>query len=382
MTGDESGSKRELTGTQYTRPDQITSGGNSPQLRLAAVPTLLGGTVTGSMIGRSANVTGDEPGSCRNVTGDDYIGQEQFSSFCKAAPEKTERKVGQSTTFNGESVTGTMTGRSQRVTGDEPGTCKTITGTPYAGAEQYQGYCGTEQTGKAASHMQKNHAMAGAVMTGLQPAVGGKMTGDSKGACEAVSGTPYIGRDQMIEICPSTPAEPGSPDFPQLLEQAAGQDFSISAPARAAQQEKVDFNGVTGSSYEQGSITGPFGMATGKVTGTEEARFSKNVQPSPIQNEKPEMINDRPLSRITGEGQDAGNKITGDDWDRGDRVTGTEGLSATRRNPTLRGPMSNAMPVVTPGRDKDVPMPVSRVTGGSGNTENGSLITYSGGARG
>ncbi len=91
------------------------------------------------MVGRSGNVTGDEPGSCRNVTGDDYVGQEQFKSFCKAAPERTERKVGQSRTFNGESVTGTMTGRSQLVTGDEPGTCKSVTGTPYAGCRAISG---------------------------------------------------------------------------------------------------------------------------------------------------------------------------------------------------------------------------------------------------
>ena len=31
---------------------------------------------------------------------------------------------------------------------------------------------------------------------------------------------------------------------------------------------------------------------------------------------------------------------------------------------------------------EELPMPSSKVTGGSGNTERGSLITYSGGARG
>jgi hypothetical protein len=34
------------------------------------------------------------------------------------------------------------------------------------------------------------------------------------------------------------------------------------------------------------------------------------------------------------------------------------------------------------GRPEDVPEPVSKVTGGSGNTDKGALITYSGGARG
>ena len=381
VTGGERGANRELTGTQYTRPDQISSADDLAPAKVGSSATLLGGTVTGSMIGRSASVTGDEPGSCRNVTGDDYIGSEQFKSFCNTAPEKTERKVGQSRTFNGESVTGTMTGRSQRVTGDEPGTCKTVTGTPYAGAEQYQGYCETDQTAKAAARMQQNRSRFGAAMTGLQPSVGGNMTGDSKGACEPVSGTPYVGGDQIAEACPAVAADPQSPDFPQTLE-AASTDFSVSSPAGVAQTERSGSQGVTGSHYEQGSITGPFGMATGKVTGTEEARFNKPVQPARVQLEKPQMINDRPLSRVTGEGQDAGNKITGDDWGRGKHVTGTEGMSATRRNPTLRGTTSTAMPVVKPGRKEDVPLPVSRVTGGSGNTDRGSLITYSGGARG
>jgi len=86
-------------------------------------------------------------------------------------------------------------------------------------------------------------------------------------------------------------------------------------------------------------------------------------------------------ARITGEGQSAGGKITGDDWERGDRVTGTEGRSAVRRNPTRPGPMSARAPVVAK-RNEEVDTPVSRVTGSSGNTERGALITYSGGARG
>jgi hypothetical protein len=80
---------------------------------------------------------------------------------------------------------------------------------------------------------------------------------------------------------------------------------------------------------------------------------------------------------------DPGTRITGDDWDRGDHVTGTEGLSATRRNPTLRGGAISAMQLRTDMvRPDNIPPPVSKVTGGSGNTEKGSLVTYSGGARG
>ncbi|MBS0330501.1 MAG: carboxysome structural protein CsoS2, partial [Proteobacteria bacterium] len=74
---------------------------------------------------------------------------------------------------------------------------------------------------------------------------------------------------------------------------------------------------------------------------------------------------------------------TGDAWDRGDRVTGTEGRSAQRRNPTLRGdPRGNG----TTARDnREVERPAaaaSRITGSSGNANGGAAITVSGGARG
>ena len=95
------------------------------------------------------------------------------------------------------------------------------------------------------------------------------------------------------------------------------------------------------------------------------------------------MLDGRVKSRVTGEGISAGLKITGDDWDRGDRVTGTEGMSATVRNQTRRGgPVQPMAARLAGARDDDVPEPVSKVTGGSGNTDKGALITYSGGARG
>jgi hypothetical protein len=118
------------------------------------------------------------------------------------------------------------------------------------------------------------------------------------------------------------------------------------------------------------------------VTGTEEARFGRpQAAESPLP-ATAESIEGRVKSRVTGEGMDAGTRITGDDWDRGDHVTGTEGVSATRRNPTFRSAVMNTMPAASMARPEGVPEPVSKVTGGSGNTDKGALITYSGGARG
>lgn len=382
VTGDEVGANRELTGSQYMR-----KGDGKAPAKVGQSETLRGGAVTGTMVGRSERVTGDEPGSCRAVTGDDYIGSEQYQGFCQSKPEPQDQKVGVSTTVQGKAVTGTMTGRAGKVTGDEPGTCKAVTGTPYAGAEQYKNYCASEQSAEADVRTRSSRSTTGASMTGLQPGIGGSMTGDAKGACEPVSGTPYVGADQFANACPSVPAEPGSPDFPQMVGEIPWGKFSVEATVHASSDTEKR-SAVTGAGHSNGHITGPFGMATGKVTGTEEARFGKSSDLLPmLETSIPataESLDGRVKSRVTGEGMDAAKKITGDDWDRGDRVTGTEGASAMGRNPTRRGGPVSAMPDAqeVAKRNEELPEPVSKVTGGSGNTEKGALVTYSGGARG
>ena len=221
----------------------------------------------------------------------------------------------------------------------------------------------------------------GSAMTGQQPGIDGKMTGAEKGACETVSGPPYVGSDQAAVSCAVDAAEPGAPDFPQPIEGAPWNDFSVQPPAHASDR-LAGSSPVTGSEYEHGSITGPFGMGTGKVTGTEQSRFGSGPRRADAVPPAAETQGDgRVKSRITGEGQNAGLKITGDDWDRGDHVTGTEGSSAMVRNPSRRGPPMSAMGARA-GTPAEAPTPVSLVTGSSGNTETGSLITYSGGARG
>ncbi len=377
VTGDEPGSNRQLTGTQYMQ----AGNGNAPT-KVGVSKTLRGGSVSGTQVGRSDKVTGDEPGSCRNVTGDDYVGAEQYSGFCKSAPAPTDQKVGVSATLMGKAVTGTMTDRGRNVTGNEAGTCKAVSGTPYAGSAQAEAFCSSPEKFMAMARARKGTSNVGPVATGLQPGINGVMTGAAKGACEPVTGTPYIGADQAANACPATAATPVSPDFPQPIAGQPWGEFSVAPPSGGAYQGD-QVSGITGSRYEQGQITGPFGMADGKVTGTEEARFggSKTAMPQPVV-APVETVDGRVKSRVTGEGMAAGQKITGDDWDRGDRVTGTEGNSATRRNPTLRGPTPMASMAVVNKRNEEAPVPVSKVTGSSGNTEKGSLITYSGGARG
>jgi hypothetical protein len=379
VTGDEPGMNRALTGTQYTQPEDI---GAAPS-KVGVSATLRGGNVTGTMVGRREKMTGDEAGSCRNITGDDYVGQEQYSAFCNTSPAPQDLKVGASSTGKGQTVTGTMTDRESKVTGNEPGSCKAITGTPYAGAESAANFCQAEDAAMATMRNRSLRSTPGMNMTGIQPGVGGVMTGDLKGVCEPVTGTPYVGADQFADACPATAADTASSDYPQAIAggNAPWQQFSVTQPSGGAAQA-AGSTGVTGNQYEQGEITGPFGMATGKVTGTEEARFgSGNVQNQTMKPVVAEELEGRVKARITGEGQDAGLKITGDDWERNENVTGTEGRSANLRNPSMRMGMASAMNVEQK-RNDELPIPNSKVTGGSGNTDKGSLITYSGGARG
>jgi hypothetical protein len=226
----------------------------------------------------------------------------------------------------------------------------------------------------------------GTVMSGIQPGIGGKLTGAGRGACEDITGTPYVGADPLPDACGA--ATSGEGDFPQPLDSQPWERFSVLSPARAAHSARQRGNGVTGSSTEIGGgrITGPFAMAGDKITGTETFRFDQAprslargpVEPAPAEQAGSDA--QRPVSRVTGEGNTSGLRITGDDWDRNERVTGTEGRSARNRNPSRLGPRQPM--AVTLKRNEAIPEPVSRVTGSSGNTTAGSLITVSGGARG
>ncbi|EAR20098.1 CsoS2 family carboxysome shell protein [Synechococcus sp. W2B2] len=385
VTGDEAGAGRNLTGDQYLGSDPLPDG--RPAAKVGLSGTLSGTGVTGTMVGRSSQVTGDEFGSCHRVTGDQYISAEQVNAFCGSKPEPEAAKVGFSITNRNQVVSGTRTGRSERVTGDEPGSCQAVTGTPYAGLEQAGQHCGTPAVQAIRERTPVRLGTPSAAMTGIQPGVGGVMTGDEKGACEAVTGTPYVGADQLAQACgDESPA--GTETHGQSPEGAAWTRFSVMSPARAAQQQRDAQGAVTGTSYEQGNrITGPFDMAGGKVTGTEQFRFDnrefqrRHFQATPPVAEAPVTMDEdlRQVSRVTGEG--SARKVTGDDWDRGEHVTGTEGASARRRNPSRTGAMG-AMPPFERKRNQETDWPVSRVTGSSGNTDKGSLITVSGGARG
>jgi len=397
LTGDEAGlCHAGVTGTNYMSAEVFDNfcQGEAPKaaLKVEATSTLSGGHVTsGGKVGGSTVMTGIEAGSCRNVTGTEYLGREEFAQ-CDATPAAPAAKVSTSLTQRGLTVSGPKASRSDSVTGNHKGTCEAVTGTPYSGQEEFVSFCAPEEQRKNRMRtlMPQRAPGAGKDISGLQPGLSGNnLTGTGSGACQAVSGTPYVASSEMSSICSAAPASEGESDFPQKFSDGA---FSVvatvvaPAPAPAPITTPVDSSISTGSvtgGYEgEGSVTGAFSMGKGKVTGTEQSRFggrSNNVVAQP-KAEKSNVVKAETASRVTGEGIETDLNITGDDWDRGDHVTGTEGVSA-RRNPTRRGPLS-AMPDVTAKREPQVVRESANVTGGSGGSLGVSAITVSGGARG
>lgn len=380
VTGDEAGACRTITGSQYSMTDSALCSVSGPS-KVARMHTLAGRTVTGTEVGLGRNVTGDEMGACKAVTGTEYLGPDQQAEVCTTAVTVAPvTKVAVDQTWRGQPVTGSYVGRSKKVTGDEHGGCAPISGTPYIGRGQYNRFCEAPAQQAQEALVPDSALVSATAVTGDRPGAGGSvMTGDARGACEIVSGTPYIGVDNAAGQCPTsgrfmprtaTVVEPPRPPAPK--------DFSIKTPARAA-QEKV-YGGVTGTGYNSDRITGPVNKAGGLITGTPEFRHHDTL--ATVAEE--EAAATAAQRRLTGEGSQAGRPVTGDAWSALSRVTGTEGPSSQGRNPSERGnPRGMGMNARRFREEVEPnPAPPSRITGSAGNTGGGALVTLSGGARG
>ena len=381
VTGDEPGSCRSITGSQYYTPESFGAlcSTASPK-KVATMQTLSGRTLTGSEVGRSPKVSGDEMGGCKPVTGTEYIGADQQAAVCAVStPVAPVAKVAIDQTWRGQPVTGSYVGRSTRVTGDESGGCSPISGTPYIGRGQYNGFCEAPALDAQEARIRSSAVIPATAVTGDRPGAGGSvMTGDERGACEVVSGTPYVGVDNSVPQCAtSNRFVSRATAWVEPARAPAPMDFSISTPARAAQQKH--FGDVTGTGYSSERITGPVNKAGGLITGTPEFRHRDAAS---MQLAQEEVVS--AAHRLTGEGSQTGRPITGDAWSALSRVTGTEGASSQARNLSARGnPRGMGMNAVRFREEVEHPVvPDSRITGSAGNSGRGALVTLSGGARG
>ncbi len=380
VTGDEPGSCRPITGSQYFTASDFGELCNvgGPR-KVGTMQTLAGRTVTGTEVNRSPKMSGDEEGGCIPVTGTDYVGVEQLQAAgaggTRVAPVA---KVVVDQTWRGQPITGSYVGRSAKVTGDEPGGCAPISGTPYIGRGQYRGFCETPAVDAQEARIRSSAVIPATAVTGDRPGAGGSvMTGDQRGACEVVSGTPYVGADNSASECMTSGrflarARP----TPEPKRPPAPIDFSIVSPARAAHERR--FSDITGTAGGGERITGPVNKAGGLITGTPEFRHREVASQ---QADQAEVV--AAARRLTGEGSQSGPRISGDAWNAESRVTGTEGASSLARNVSHRGqPRGEGANALQFREVERPPAPESRITGSSGNTGKGAVVTLSGGARG
>lgn len=383
VTGNEPGSCRNITGSQYyTQSDfaPLCKTGNADPRKVSVMPTLGGRSVTGTEVAPSPKLSGDESYGCKPVTGIDYIGTTQLAAVCDVGTQgevSPVAKVVVDATLRGQSVTGSYPGRAGRVTGNEMGACSPVSGTPYVGRGQFQAFCPAPDYDAQAARVRQSAVIPATAVTGDRPGAGGSvMTGDERGACEVISGTPYVGADNATGQCATSGRFVSrARNFEVPSPVPAPLDFSIESPARYAQRQR--FDEVTGNSFAVDRITGSANKADGLVTGTPEFRHRDTVAAAVVEADAVAAAR-----RLTGEGRES-SRLTGDAWHAETRVTGTEGASSLGRNSSQRGQPRGAGVNAQVFREIErVEVPESRITGSSGNSGKGAVVTLSGGARG
>jgi hypothetical protein len=370
-TGDESGSCRDVTGNQYLMPAARqplceTSGRDAPK-KVGISHTLQGARTTGTQVGqrirRPGNITGaEEKGICQHISGTEYSGAEQYECHCGTPPARAiNTAVPHAITWGGQNVTGVDIEHNENVTGDEQGVCGVITGTPYAGPNQYQAFCSAENEDKAqrriSSQMASGHHISGDLPLNVD-----HVSGTQRGSERDITGTRYYVANPDKDI---------STDVMERIKKI-NSSFSVRSPQRESQVR----NGIdaVNAPTAESRITGTFSAGEGKITGNQEFHF----------NPRPRIEASTDKSRVTGEGRVEGRTITGSAWITKDNVTGTEGYIAAERNPSQRKGNPHGWAGARKFKDKAThPEPTHHVTGMVGWSPKASApITVSGGGRG
>ncbi|MDP3421916.1 MAG: CsoS2 family carboxysome shell protein, partial [Thiobacillus sp.] len=245
VTGNEPGSCRAVTGTEYVGKEQYEILCNT---RPAPAPTKVGVShtlgermVSGTDVGRAANMTGNEPGNCRGITGTEYLAAERYDEMCPTRPAPAPAKIGFADTPKGKVVTGTSVLRAEGVTGNEPGSDRTITGTDYAVSRLRD---------TAPEKVVVSHTAAGKPVTGTALGRTSKFTGDESGSCRAVTGTEYLAQEQFSTVCNTT--APESPRKVSVMSSRGNQPVSGTEVGRSSKvtgDEPGSCRNISGSQY-------------------------------------------------------------------------------------------------------------------------------------
>lgn len=471
MTGDESGVDVQVTGSQYIGKET----GYNPReggVKVGAARTAAGLVVTGTQVRSKIMITGDESNSGIRITGeadqeiaDDLLNRREQGSYASMQFQRQNNPHGHTVfgtnlgrsiksigsrdrdtarateqTNSGLPISGTAVGRSVRVTGDEPGSCRPITGDQYLMPGNKQPLCEVP-SGKSA--VRAGSAMGRAANGGVRPdPVSGEkvvesetwarqritgvdveyntnVSGDEYGVCAPITGTPYAGPGQVETFCETGDAAkaaeratPGLSMSTRVTGDRARNVENVSGTQRGASRE------LTGTPYyrdepeavmhgdaishlnscfsvrspqreaqlqqDARSLEAP--SAESRITGTFSAGQGKITGNQEFHfSPRGRFERSADVSRITGEGRVEGPTISGSAWNQQVNVTGTEGHIAAERNPSERAgrPAGFANSTVFKGKGNHAAS-IKNVTGivGLSTTGNASRVTLSGGAKG
>jgi len=426
-TGDEKGATLPVSGTQYIAADggaPIRSAG--PKVGLARTPAGL--VVSGTLVRSNVRVTGDEAGSSIAITGESDQGLQddltpraadgayvssQFhrqvdphghsvfgtnlgrSAAAVGSRDRGSRSPAVESTEAGRTITGSAVGRTSRVTGDEDGVCRHVTGNQYLTPARAQAECGGQGGGTSPAALvgtERPDPVTGAkvrvAQTWGQQRVSGtdleydpKVTGDAAGTCQAVTGTPYQGPKTVHEWCEPAQAEAAlaqrsrSAAFANAQAAPAPAGTAV-APERPAWLPPTPWSAPARVPRDKREITGSFASRPSRLTGNTEFLYRPRT---------PAASDERPArAKLTGEGNTRGTAISGHSWGEHGRVTGTDGFFASGRNASERAgkpkPFAGARVFKAEARHDEPKQLVTGLLGWSGKTA--AKVTLSGGAKG
>jgi len=355
ITGAEYGADRSITGTRYSRPSEND---NVPD-KVAVTHTGSGKTVTGTLVGRSDRLTGDEAGSCRAITGTEYLSAEQFRDLCRTSAPAAPRKVSVMSTRDAQAVSGSAVDRSNKVTGNEVGSCRAISGSQYYTTADFAALCEASGPKKVSSM----HTIGGRVVTGSEVAPSPKLSGDESYGCKPVTGTDYIGTQQLAAVCPpgQTPAlkSVSKVVFDTTLR---GQPVSGSYPGRAANvtgNEAGACAPISGAQYSGNTQIQDFCPAPSLAAQAARVRDSAVIPAAVVTGDRPGAGG----SQMTGDGRGACELISGTPYLGPDNMPGqcaTSGRFVSRGRTfdvAPRPPAPNDFSILSPARQRQVQNP-------------------------
>jgi hypothetical protein len=473
VTGDETGAHLPVSGTQYIGASDgppVRSGG--PKVGLAR--TAGGGIVSGTLIRSKVRVTGDEPGGTiitgeaeqsaeddltpraaesapvaaqfnrqANPHGHSVFGTNLGKSATSFGSRERAREASIESTESGLAITGSAVGRGGRVTGNEEGVCRQVTGNQYLtpGRAECGGARGATMPGARAGAVRRDPVTGAKVsiaqtwgqqrLTGTNVEHDPRVTGEAAGSCSIITGTSYQGATTVHGWCdpsaavtaeerltrrPSLASLTG--DVPQHTDRVTGTGrgaarnvtgsayygpqpqasgagdalseldarFSVSSPQRSAQlrarAEKETPSATAAAAGNAVSVISTSPPITGSFAIGRD-RVTGNVEFHFKSRSATDPNAAAARLRLTGEGLAQGTRVTGGAWSEQSNVTGTEGSTAAARNPSERSgkpqAFSGARRFKTLAKAEDSKQLVTGLLGWSGKTA--AKVTLSGGAQ-